>query len=136
MYEADLTPAEAWELLENHEDAVLVDVRTPEEWAEVGIPDLGPLHRRVVLAPLLTAAGPNPDFLTALADAGLTPGDSRPVLFVCKAGGRSVAAARLATQAGLGPAYNVVEGYEGATASEAGWAGTGLPVARWDGEQA
>ena len=43
---------------------------------------------------------------------------------------------RLATQAGLGPAYNVVEGYEGATASEAGWAGTGLPVARWDGEQA
>ena len=71
---------------------VVLDVRTPEEWAEVGIPDLGPLHRRVVLAPLLTAAGPNPDFLTALADAGLTPGDSRPVLFVCKAGGRSVAA--------------------------------------------
>ena len=36
-----------------------------------------------------------------------------PVLFLCRSGGRSAAAASVATAAGFGPAYNVAEGFEG-----------------------
>lgn len=133
-YEADLTPAEAWELLENHEDAVLVDVRTQGEWSEVGIPDLSALGRRVVLAPIQTALGWNPDFLGLLQEAGISPDGDRPVLFVCRSGGRSAAAAQVATQAGLAPSYNVTEGYEGHSSAAAGWHGTGLPTTAWEGQ--
>lgn len=133
-YEGDLTPLEAWELLENHEDAVLVDVRTEGEWREVGIPDLAVLRRRVVLAPIQTASGWNPDFLDLLSGAGLQPGDGRPLVFLCRSGVRSAAAAQVATSAGFGPAYNVSEGYEGASSVASGWQGLGLPVTSYEGE--
>lgn len=132
-YAGDLTAHETWAALENDGDAVLVDVRTPQEWLEVGIPDLSPLDREVVLDPLQTHLGPNPDFLAALTEAGLAPGDGRPVIFVCRSGGRSVAAAQLATSAGFGPAYNVVEGFEGHAGP--GWAAQGLPVADYEADR-
>ncbi|GMA30071.1 rhodanese-like domain-containing protein [Litorihabitans aurantiacus] len=97
------------------------------------MPDLTSLHRDAVLDPLQTFQGPNPDFLEALTRAGLTPGDNRTVLFVCKSGGRSIAAAQLATSAGFGPAYNVLEGVEGHAGP--GWAGQGLPLRAWEGER-
>ncbi len=59
-------------------------------------------------------AGPNPRFLDQLVESGLTPGDERPVVFLCRSGQRSIGAARAATAAGLGPSYNVLEGFEGA----------------------
>ena len=129
-YEGDLTPQEAWDFLAATPNAVLVDVRMPGEWQAVGIPDLAELGRDVALNTLQTPAGPNPSFLDDLRAAGLEPGDDRPVVFLCKSGGRSPAAARIATAAGFGPAYNVLEGYEGH--AEAGWFEAGLPAKRWE----
>ncbi|MBN8882297.1 rhodanese-related sulfurtransferase [Salana multivorans] len=128
-YEGDLTPLEAWELLENHEDAVLVDVRTPQEWAETGIPDASQLRRPVVLDPLLPDPEAARELLAGLVAAGLTPGGDRPVLFVCRGGSRSARAAAIATAVGLTPAYNVAGGIEG----PGGWRESGLPLAEWDG---
>ncbi len=125
-YAGDLSADEAWRLLEGDDEAVLVDVRTPEEWQQTGVPDLTSLNRDVVLDPLQTFLGPNPDFLVALSEAGLAPGDGRTVVFVCRSGGRSIAAAQLATSAGFGPAYNVLEGVEGHAGP--GWAAQGLPL--------
>ena len=44
-YAGDLTPEQAWELLRENPDAVLVDVRTDAEWKYVGVPDVSSLGR-------------------------------------------------------------------------------------------
>jgi rhodanese-related sulfurtransferase len=121
-YAGDLTPAEAFELVRDNPDAVLVDVRTEGEWAQVGVPDLGELGKDVVF--LEWQQGPmrsrNPAFVDDLK--ATVPADV-PVVLICRSGVRSVAAAHAATAAGLGPAYNVLEGFEGG----AGWVRNGLP---------
>ncbi|WP_435738306.1 rhodanese-like domain-containing protein [Cellulosimicrobium sp. PMB13] len=132
-YAGDITPQEAWDLLAADERAVLVDVRTEGEWRTVGVPDVAQLGREVVFDEWVTPFGPNPAFVDRLAQAGLAPGDERPVVFLCRSGQRSIGAARAATAAGLGPSYNVLEGFEGAPgfsgARDAeGWKVRGLPV--------
>ncbi|WP_265520226.1 rhodanese-like domain-containing protein [Oerskovia flava] len=132
-YAGDLTPADAWALLETDERAVLVDVRTEGEWQVIGVPDVAGLGREAVFSQWVTADGrPNPGFLDELTTAGLAPGDERPVVFLCRSGQRSIGAARAATAAGLGPAYNVLEGFEGAPGptgarDREGWKVAGLP---------
>ena len=56
----------------------------------------------------------------------------RQVYLICRSGVRSVAAATALTAAGLGPAYNVLEGFEGPHDAQghrslAGWKNAGLP---------
>ena len=121
-YAGDLTPAAAFELVRDNADAVLVDVRTTGEWVHVGVPDLSELGKEVVFVEW--QQGPqrslNPAFVDELKHA--VPPDV-PVVMICRSGVRSVAAAHAATAAGLGPAYNVLEGFEGA----GGWQRLGLP---------
>ena len=130
-YAGDLTPQQAWDLLTSDETAVLVDVRTDAEWRDIGIPDAAPIDGRAALVEWVSRSGrPNPGFLDQLADAGVTAG--RPVVFLCRSGVRSVAAATAATAAGLGPAYNVLEGFEGDVGPDGrrghtGWRAAGLP---------
>src|SRR5699024_12176981 len=72
----------------------------------------------------------NENFLAQLAEAGVTA--EAPVVFLCRSGARSLAAAEAATAAGFGPAYNVLDGFEGATNTDGhrgdtGWRAEGLP---------
>jgi len=39
-YAGDISPTEAWSMLTDESDAVLIDVRTDAEFAYVGSPDL------------------------------------------------------------------------------------------------
>ncbi|RYV51468.1 rhodanese-like domain-containing protein [Pengzhenrongella frigida] len=133
-YAGDLTPAQAWDLLAGDERAVLVDVRTEAEWRYVGVPDVGTLGRAAALVEWVgyPSGAVNPTFLPQLTGAGLAVGDGRPVLFLCRSGVRSVAAAKAATAAGFGPAYNILEGFEGdldpaAHRGRSGWRAAGLP---------
>lgn len=133
-YAGDLTPREAWDLLAADERAVLVDVRTDAEWRYVGVPDVSELGRRAALVEWVRypSGQLNAEFLAELARTGLTPGDERPVVFLCRSGVRSVAAATAATAAGYGPAYNVLEGFEGNVDAQGhrgaeGWRAAGLP---------
>ena len=133
-YAGDLTPQQAWELLAEDAEAVLVDVRTRPEWTFVGVPDLGPLGKEAAFVEWTSfAAGSvNPHFLEQLAQVGLEPGDGRRVVFLCRSGQRSISAARAATAAGFGPALNVLEGFEGPLDAEghrgsSGWRALGLP---------
>lgn len=130
-YAGDVDPQQAWEMLAADPDAVLVDVRTEAEWRFVGVPDTSSLDRGALLVEWNTARGRNPDFLDELAAHGITPG-SGPVLFLCRSGVRSIAAAQAATAAGISPAYNITEGFEGALDDAghrggAGWRASGLP---------
>lgn len=131
-YAGDITPEAAWALLKDNPDAVLVDVRTSAEWKWVGVPDLTELGRDVVYVEWVRSNGErNSEFLAELEAAGVTPGD-RPVVFLCRSGNRSIGSAELATEAGIAPSYNVLDGFEGNLDENghrggAGWRAIGLP---------
>lgn len=131
-YAGDLSPLQAWELLGSDSEAVLVDVRSEPEWVFVGIPDLSSLGKRPVLVSWSSwpSGARNSHFLEQLATAGVT--GTGPVLFLCRSGVRSQAAAVTATAAGISPAYNISEGFEGDLDGEhrrgrTGWRVHGLP---------
>ncbi|MDQ2757847.1 MAG: rhodanese-like domain-containing protein [Actinomycetota bacterium] len=131
-YAGDVTPQDAYSALRSDERAVLVDVRTRAEWQFVGVPDLAGLGRPVVTIEWTTYPDGtrNDGFVEQLQAAGVQEGT--PVYFLCRSGVRSVAAAEEATARGLGPAYNVLDGFEGPHDDQghravAGWKVAGLP---------
>jgi rhodanese-related sulfurtransferase len=136
-YAGDLLPRAAWDLLAREPRATLVDCRSAPEWSYVGVPDLTSLGRAPVLAawqhwtPPQGAMVANPRFLAELAAAGVAK--DAPVVFICRSGARSRAAAIAATQAGYREAYNLAGGFEGARDAERhrgraeGWKAAGLP---------
>jgi len=123
-YAGAVLPAEAHELMKA--GVKLVDVRTRPEMQYVGrIP--GSLAVEWQTYP---GNRENPEFLAELAAA--VPKD-QPVMFICRSGARSHAAADAATRAGWREAYNVLEGFEGDKDAEqhrnsvGGWRKAGLP---------
>ena len=132
-YAGDLRPTEAWELLKAEPAAQLVDVRTRPEWTFVGIPDLDSIGKKPVL--LAWQAYPamqiNPAFAEELRRVVASP--EAPLLFICRSGARSRAAAETMTAVGYRRCYNVAEGFEGQVDVEghrgrkAGWKAAGLP---------
>jgi rhodanese-related sulfurtransferase len=131
-YAGDITPQQAWDLLSDDPEAVLVDVRTAAEWRFVGVPDITSLGREVVYVEWTGTDGAHNDgFVDELKAAGVTPGE-RPVVFLCRSGNRSIGAAEAATEAGIGPSYNVLDGFEGNLDEQkhrggTGWRAIGLP---------
>ncbi|ORV09252.1 rhodanese-like domain-containing protein [Mycobacterium celatum] len=131
-YAGDITPQQAWELLSENRDAVLVDVRTDAEWRFVGVPDLSGLGRDVVYIEWNRADGTrNENFVDELLER-VPPRDDRPVVFLCRSGNRSIGAAEAATEAGITPSYNVLDGFEGhldeaGHRGATGWRAIGLP---------
>ncbi|ANI37786.1 rhodanese-like domain-containing protein [Mycolicibacterium vaccae] len=134
-YAGDITPEQAWTLLSENPDAVLVDCRTEAEWRFVGVPDLSELRRDVVYIEWNRTDGSRNDhFVDDLVDklGAAGSGAERPVAFLCRSGNRSIGAAEAATEAGLGPAYNILDGFEGNLDERGhrggtGWKAVGLP---------
>jgi rhodanese-related sulfurtransferase len=132
-YAGDITPLQAWKLLSDNPNAVLVDVRTDAEWRFVGVPDLSSLGRDVVYIEWVTGNGvPNANFADELRGQVPPADQERPVIFLCRSGNRSIGAAEVATQLGITPAYNVLDGFEGQLDAsghrgETGWRAVGLP---------
>ncbi len=108
----ELTLDEAWNLLSEEPDAVLIDVRTSAEWSFVGVPHLVELHKapRFVEWNRFPGGNANPDFL-AQASQGLAPG--QPILLLCRSGARSLAAAKALGKIGFANTYNIADGFEG-----------------------
>ncbi|MEB3984049.1 rhodanese-like domain-containing protein [Mycobacterium sp. 663a-19] len=132
-YAGDITPLQAWKMLSDNPRAVLVDVRTDAEWRFVGVPDLSSLGRDVVYIEWNTTDGtPNENFAAELRDRVPPSDEERPVVFLCRSGNRSIGAAEVATEVGITPAYNVLDGFEGhlnaqGHRGETGWRAIGLP---------
>ncbi len=125
-YEGALTPKEAYEVLQLAPGAKLVDVRTRAEWDWVGrIP--GAVELEWMIYP---GNQPNHHFVAQLKRQ-VDP--ESVVLFICRSGARSSAAAAAATQAGYPDCYNVLEGFEGDKDANGhrntvgGWRAAGLP---------
>ena len=111
-YAGELSLDEAWAMLRDRPDAVLIDVRTEAEWNFVGIPVLDGLGKSARFVEWIGYPGgqPNPVFVDQ-ATTELQPG--QPILLLCRSGARSLAAAKALTEAGYGPAYNITAGFEG-----------------------
>lgn len=125
-YAGALTPREAFELWQEVKGAQLVDVRTKAEFDWIGrVP--GAIEVEFSLYPGNVR---NPEFLAQLEGVA---DRHAPVMFLCRSGGRSHHAATLATQAGYGECYNVLEGFEGDRdvnghrKTVGGWCVAGLP---------
>jgi rhodanese-related sulfurtransferase len=132
-YTGDIDPTEAFRLLTDDPDAVLVDCRTNAEWSYVGTPDLSSIQKRTIFIEWqqFPSGQVNPRFVDQLEDAGVTK--SQPIAFLCRSGARSKAAAAAAVTAGYATAYNVTEGFEGPAdesghrGTTSGWKVAGLP---------
>jgi rhodanese-related sulfurtransferase len=125
-YIGALLPVEAFELLQKAPGAKLVDVRTRAEWDYVGrIPGAVQIEWQSYPDGRL-----NPQFLGELQ---AQVDRESLVMFICRSGARSHAAAAAATQAGYTQCFNVLEGFEGNKDAQGqrnttgGWRVAGLP---------
>ena len=125
-YKGELTPREAYEVLQLAPGAKLVDVRTRAEWDWVGrVPGAVEIEWNQYPGGVR-----NPNFVAELkrqVDPQAT------VVFLCRSGVRSIGAATAATEAGYGDCYNILEGFEGDKDANGhrgnigGWRQAGLP---------
>jgi rhodanese-related sulfurtransferase len=136
-YAGDISCVECWRILEADAAAQLVDVRTSAEWNFVGVPVLAALGREPILIEWqrYPDMAVNPAFAETLERelAARGAGRDSPVLFLCRSGARSQAAAVALSARGFSRAYNVAGGFEGARDGEGhrgtieGWKHDGLP---------
>ena len=132
-YAGNVSPATAWKILSGAKDSVLIDVRTKAEWNYVGLPELDSIGKKVALVEwqVFPSMQQNGDFVASLS--GALTDKNAPLLFLCRSGARSAAAAKAMTAAGYSTCLNVSDGFEGPLDSQAqrggsaGWKAAGLP---------
>ena len=125
-YRGELTPQEAFTLLQLAPGARIVDVRTRAEWDWVGrIPAAVEIEWNQY-----PGGERNPNFMAELKRQ-VDP--EALVMFLCRSGARSIGDATAATEAGYGDCYNILEGFEGDKDANGhrnligGWRKAGLP---------
>jgi len=141
----DISAEEAYDMLREG-TAIMIDVRTPEEWAWVGHPGKNKAGEGEEIEPYVVNIAweiekpgnaykliKNNLFLPHVAKLNL-PYDT-PIITICRSGGRSVAAATALEEAGYTNIYNTLKGFEGGSdpngyrTNPEGWKNTGLPYA-------
>ncbi|MGF1644070.1 MAG: rhodanese-like domain-containing protein [Thiotrichales bacterium] len=101
-----LTPQQAFDYIQTHPEAVLIDCRSEMEYLFVGHP------KDAILIPWQD--GPdfdiNPDFLGHVRKAASM---NRPIVLICRSGNRSRVAGAYLEKYGFPEVYNVLHGFEG-----------------------
>ncbi|WP_029151881.1 rhodanese-like domain-containing protein [Methylovulum miyakonense] len=123
----NLSPLQAWELMQKQPRAVLIDVRTKIEHTFIGHPP-GALNIPWKELPdwLL-----NPEFVPLVVEA--VPERDTPILLLCRSGQRSLDAANTLQQVGYIRLINIEGGFEGPLDNDkhrgniGGWRFHGLP---------
>lgn len=120
MYSGDKTCKEAMAALSSNDNAAMVDVRTTNEWENIGVPDLNQISgvsQDVLFVEwqMFPTMQVNPDFAkdthAKLEAMGIAKDDS--VFCLCRSGVRSKGAASALTAMGYTKAYNILGGFEG-----------------------
>ena len=128
-YAGAVTPQEAYQLLQEEKSIKLIDVRTNAERDWVGQAQIDPEQLHAVQWNLYPAQA-NPNFLKELEQVA---GKNTVMLFLCRSGVRSKAAAQLATEQGYTNCYDILGGFEGDKDQHGhrkttdGWCFAGLP---------
>ena len=131
----EIDPKAAWELIQNDQRAVLVDIRSSMEFLFVGHP-VGAVHIPWIDEPDWEV---NPDFVTEVRKLMLggavcdTEEGCAPIVLICRSGKRSKEAGNHLVESGLTHIYHVDEGFEGELNDDhqrstvGGWRFHGLP---------
>jgi rhodanese-related sulfurtransferase len=131
----EVSPIQAWQMLQDDPRALLVDIRSSMEFLFVGHP-VGAVHIAWIDEPDWDV---NPNFVAEIRklllggavcdeDAGCAP-----VILICRSGKRSAEAGRALVDAGLRNVFHIDEGFEGELdehhrrSSVGGWRFHGLP---------
>ena len=109
-----LNQFEAWDFLLKNEGAIMIDVRTPDEW-ESGVPEISSTNNEILF---ITISTNSDDFVDKLQQN--IKNLSAPMLFLCYGCMRSATAATYAKNAGYTNCYNVSGGF-------CEWSKAGLP---------
>ena len=113
--------------LSENSNAVLIDVRTKEEWDIVGMPDgesLG-LPTFFISYQIGKERVLNINFIEEFKDLDIDK--TKKILFICRSGARSLSTAKMINELGY-ETVNILGGFEGsAVINDAGWKGNGLP---------
>ena len=96
-------------------ELLIIDVRTPVEWRETGIPEGAK-----------TAEFGASAFVGAVIEA-VASDKSRPIAVICRSGNRSTKAADALKANGFSQVLNIREGMSGSSAGP-GWLKRGLPI--------
>ena len=110
--------------LTDNKNVELLDVRTQDEWDNIGRPDGEKLNLKTHFVTIVRSPDPvaNKDFVQGVKSK-IDP--SKQLLIMCKAGGRSMMAAQLLSQENI-TCINISDGFEG-NGENAGWEKEGLP---------
>ncbi len=119
----EINSAEAFKMLHQCKDLVIIDTRTEEEWINVGYPDVGD-NILLLSSHLKPHMELNSNFIGDLTR--IIEQKDRNLLFICRTSTRSTIAATLATQNGYKNCYIISDGFEGST-SGPGWKNLNLP---------
>jgi|TARA_B110000902_G_C14069515_1_gene498720 rhodanese-related sulfurtransferase len=110
--------------LTNNKNVELLDVRTQDEWDNVGKPNGEKLGLKTHFVTIVRSQDPsaNKDFIEEVKKV---IDSNKELLVICKAGGRSMAASQLLSQENI-KCINVSDGFEG-NGDNPGWKNEGLP---------
>jgi rhodanese-related sulfurtransferase len=111
--------------LTNNKDVELLDVRTQDEWDNIGKPDGEKLGLKTHFVTIARSPEPdaNKDFVE---EVKRIIDSSKELLVMCKAGGRSMMASQLLSQENI-KCINISDGFEG-NGEDPGWKNVGLPA--------
>ena len=135
----NINSKEAFDLLKEDENAVLIDVRTKKEHSAVGIPDLGEIGKETYIIEWKNSIfpGSRKRFFNEFKE-NLELREQGKYLFICRSGIRSNFAALTVEESFNsgnynGKCYNIEDGFEGHEQpfgypqNPTGWKNLGLP---------
>ena len=110
--------------LTENKDVELLDVRTQDEWDNIGKPDGEKLSLKTHFVTIVRSPDPsaNKVFVEEVKNK-IDP--KKQLLVICKAGGRSMMASQLLSQENI-TCINISDGFEG-NGENVGWKNEGLP---------
>jgi rhodanese-related sulfurtransferase len=116
--------SEIKKLLTDNKNIELLDVRTQDEWNNIGRPDGENLGLKTHFITIVRSPDPaaNKEFVEEVKKVIDT---NKELLVMCKAGGRSMVASQLLSQEKIN-CINVSDGFEG-NGEDPGWKNEGLP---------
>ena len=108
----------------DNKNVELLDVRTQDEWDNVGRPNGEKLGLKTHFVTIIRSPEPsaNKDFIEEVKKVIDT---NKELLVICKAGGRSMMASQLLSQENI-KCLNISDGFEG-NGENPGWKNEGLP---------
>ena len=119
-----ITAAEAFSMMQNSQEYMLIDVRTEEEWATSGIADIDESKFLFLSWRIAPDMSINPEFSSSLEDK--IKAKNMQLFFICRGGTRSNEAAEIAKNHGFNNCFNIIDGFEGSN-NGLGWKNSNLP---------